>query len=97
MGYAFGVGSYALLSAFRLPTLLVYGVMRGLGQIPHGLFPEMVGALVSRYYFEKKHGQKRWKQYATVLSAGYACGTGLIGMGSVAIAMVQKSVSQLPY
>jgi hypothetical protein len=29
--------------------------------------------------------------------AGYACGMGLIGMGTVAIAMVSKSVSQMPY
>jgi hypothetical protein len=57
----------------------------------------MAGALLSRYYFEKRFGQRTWKQYATVLSAGYACGNGLIGMGSCAIAMIAKSVSQLPY
>jgi uncharacterized oligopeptide transporter (OPT) family protein len=65
--------------------------------MPHWTMPQFVGALISRYYFEKRFGTKRWKQYATVLSAGYACGMGLVGMGSVAIAMVQKSVSLLPY
>jgi hypothetical protein len=96
-GFAFGVGSYGLLSAFRMPSMLVFGVMRGLGTQPHGLFPEMLGALLSRYYFERKYGQKRWKQYATVLNAGFACGMGLVGMGTVAIALIAKSVSQLPY
>ncbi|HJN16123.1 MAG TPA: peptide transporter [Armatimonadota bacterium] len=96
-GFGFGIVTYTALSALRLPTLLVYGIMRGLGQLPHGLFPEMVGALLSRFYFEKKYGRKRWKQQAAVLNAGYACGMGLIGMGTVAIALIAKSVSQLPY
>lgn len=96
-GFIFGIGAYSLLSAFRMPTMLVYGIMRGLGTQPHAIFPEMVGALVSRFYFEKKHGQKRWKQYATVLNAGFACGMGLVGMATVAIALIAKSVSQLPY
>ncbi len=96
-GFVFAVGFFIILSAFRLPILLVYGIVRGLGQIPHFVFPEMVGALISRYYFEKRFAQRTWKQYATVLSAGYACGNGLIGMGSCAIAMIAKSVTQLPY
>ncbi len=57
----------------------------------------MIGALISQYYFVPRFGARRWKQYATVLMAGYACGMGLIGMGTVAIAMVSKSVSQMPY
>jgi len=96
-GFGFALGSYILLSSFRLPTLLVYGVMRGLGRLPHDMPLEMLGALLSRYYFEKRYGQKRWKQYATVLNAGFACGMGLVGMGTVAVALIAKSVSQLPY
>ena len=89
--------AYFVLGGLRMPTLLIYGVLRGLGTMPHWTIPQFAGALASRYFFEKRVGTKRWKQYATVLSAGYACGTGLVGMGSVAIAMVQKSVSQSPY
>lgn len=96
-GFVGAMGAYFALMGLRMPTLLVYGVVRGLGQLPHWVIPRFVGAVASRYFFEKRIGTRRWKQYATVLSAGYACGTGLIGMGSVAIAMVQKSVSQLPY
>jgi len=96
-GFGGAIAAYLVLWQMRMPTLLIYGVIRGLGHMPHWTMPQFVGALISRYYFEKRFGTKRWKQYATVLSAGYACGMGLVGMGSVAIAMVQKSVSLLPY
>ncbi len=96
-GLGFGLVTYFTLSYFRLPTLLVYGIMRGLGTIPHGIFPETVGALISQFYFIPRFGARRWKQYATVLSAGYGCGMGLIGMGTVALAMITKSVSTMPY
>jgi hypothetical protein len=96
-GFAGAILAYIALWHLRMPTLLIYGVIRGMGHMPHWTIPQFAGALISRYYFEKRFGRRRWKQYATVLSAGYACGMGLIGMGSVAIAMVQKSVSLLPY
>ncbi len=96
-GFGGAIAGYMILWQLRAPVLLIYGVIRGMGHMPHWTIPQFAGALLSRYYFEKRFGRKRWKQYATVLSAGYACGMGLIGMGSVAIAMVQKSVSLLPY
>jgi len=65
--------------------------------LPHMLIPEMVGALIARYSLEKKFGVQRWRQYAPVLLAGYACGMGLIGMSAVAIALISKSVTQLQY
>jgi hypothetical protein len=96
-GFGFGVIAYNLLAAIKMPTLLVYGVVRGLGHLPHYVFPEMVGALISQYYMVPRFGARRWKQYATVLSAGYACGMGLVGMGSVAFALIGQAVSQMPY
>ena len=77
--------------------MLIYGVIRGISTMPHYVFPEMVGALISQFYFAPRFGARKWKQYATVLMAGYACGMGLVGMGTVAIAMVSKAVSQMPY
>jgi hypothetical protein len=97
VGFAFGIISYVVLARLRLPIMLIYGIVRGLGTLPHAIFPEMVGALISEFYFVPRFGARRWKQYATVLMAGYACGMGLVGMGTVAIAMVSKSVSQMPY
>ncbi len=96
-GLLFGLLSFYTLNALRLPVLLVYGIVRGLGQWPHFSVPQLIGALVSRYYFERRFTQKTWKRYATVLMAGYQCGQGLVGMGSVATAMIQKSVSEKPY
>lgn len=97
MGLGFGLGAYAGLASFRLPILLVYGVVGGLGAMPHSIFPMFAGALVSQFYFTPRFGARRWKQYATVLAAGYWCGQGLVGMGTCAIAMITKSVSTMPY
>jgi len=96
-GFGFGLSSFLILSALALPTSLVYGFIRGMGTLPHMIIPEMAGALIAKYYFERKFGRKTWRLYAVVLMAGYACGMGLIGMGSVAIALITKSVLQLPY
>jgi hypothetical protein len=96
-GFVFGTGMYAFLNSMRLPIMFVFGIVRGLGTLPHYVFPELVGALISQYYFVPRYGARRWKQYATVLMAGFSCGMGLIGMGTVALAMISKSVSQMPY
>ena len=96
-GFVFCSGMYMLLSKFRLPILLVYGVVQGLGQVPHFVFPEMIGALLGRYVFQKRFGVKTWRQYTPVLFAGFACGMGLIGMAVVAIVLISKSILQLPY
>ena len=57
----------------------------------------MAGALLARYVLEKRFGQARWRQYAPVLFAGFACGMGLVGMGAVAVALIAKSVTQMRY
>ena len=61
------------------------------------LLPEMIGALLGRYYFARKFGRERWLQYTPILVAGYACGMGLIGMVGVAFALISKSVTQLVF
>jgi hypothetical protein len=96
-GIGFGCGAYAILASLHLPILLVYGIVNGLGASPHGILPLFAGALISQLYFVPRFGARRWKQYATVLSAGYWCGQGLIGMGTCALAMITKSVSVMPY
>ncbi len=100
--YAIGglVGSlvlYIILRSFRLPILLIYGMVRSFGILPHFVFPQLLGAIISQYYFIPRFGARRWKQYATVLAAGYACGMGLVGMITVALVLIGKSVSQMPY
>jgi hypothetical protein len=44
-GMVFGIVTYGLLTLLGLPVLLIYGVVRGLGQTtPHGLILEVMGA-----------------------------------------------------
>ena len=96
-GMGLGVITYMVLSLFGLPTLLVYGIVRGLGQSsPHGLILELVGAFLGRYYFLKRYG-KMWRQYAPVLLAGFSCGMGLTGMFAMGFALILKSLGRLAY
>ena len=45
----------------------------------------------------KRFGMRRWYMFNPVLAAGFACGVGLIGMGTVAIALVSKAVIVKPF
>ena len=96
-GLGFGLITYTILTIFGLPTLLVYGIVRGLGQsTPHGLILEVIGALLGRFYFLKRYGAM-WRQYAPVLLAGFSCGMGLTGMFAMGFALILKSLGRLPY
>jgi len=96
-GLGLGLVTYGLLNVFGLPVLLIYGVVRGLGQhIPHGLILEVVGALLGRYFFQKRYG-KMWRQYAPVLLAGFSCGMGLTGMFAMGCTLIFKSLGKLAY
>lgn len=96
-GVGLGIILYAFLSVFGLPIMLIYGVVRGLGQsTPHGIILEVVGALLGRYFFLKKYG-KQWRHYAPVLLAGFSCGMGLTGMLAMGCTLILKSLSQLAY
>jgi hypothetical protein len=96
-GIGFGLLMYMVLSFFGLPVMLIYGVVRGLGQsTPHGLILEVAGALLGRYFFLKKYGPK-WRQYAPVLLAGFSCGMGLSGMFAMGFALIMKSLSHMAY
>jgi hypothetical protein len=78
-------------------VLLIYGVVRGLGQTtPHGLILEVIGALLGRFFFLKRYG-KMWRQYAPVLLAGFSCGMGLTGMFAMGFTLILKSLGRLAY
>jgi hypothetical protein len=92
-----GIVTYSLLSLAGAPIMLCYGLIRGLGAgIAAGLFPQMIGALIGRYFFEKRFGLA-WRQYAPVLLAGFLCGVGLISMFALGCLLIAKAVFQLPY
>ena len=96
-GVGLGVVTYAILAVFGLPIMLIYGMVRGLGQtMPHGHIPEVLGALLGRFFFLKRYGVM-WRQYAPVLLAGFSCGMGLTGMFSMGVTLILKSLGRLPY
>jgi hypothetical protein len=96
-GTLLGVATYLLLVLFGLPVMLVYGLVRGLGQsTPHGLLLEVIGALLGRFFFLRRYGAM-WRQYAPVLLAGFSCGMGLMGMFAMGLTLILKSLARLPY
>jgi len=97
-GLAAGLVAFIILSVLGLPTFLVYGAVRGLNQTtPGGILLELIGALVGRLYLERRFGNKMYKQYMMIILAGFGAGVGLVGMGSVAIALIVKSTTTLGY
>jgi len=97
-GLGTGLVLYSILATFGLPILFIYGVVRGFGMAsPQNVIFEFMGALIGRLYFEKRFGKEKWRRYAPVLMAGYACGVGLVSAGSIAVGMIAKSVSQMMY
>lgn len=96
-GMGFGVVTYMILAFFGLPVMLVYGVVRGLGQsTPHGMILEVLGAFLGRFFFLKRYGAM-WRQYAPVLLAGFSCGMGLMGMFAMGFTLILKSLGRLAY
>ena len=98
MGIGLGIGLllFGVTKGFGLPTFLVYGIFNGFGAQVYSIIPTMIGALLGRYYFQRRLGLL-WRQYIPVVAAGYACGVGLIGTFSIGITFLTKSVFQLPF
>lgn len=97
VGFLLGVIIFVVFSLLGFPALLFYGIIRGFGILPPFLIPEILGAILGRFYLSKRFGKEDWRQYAPVIAVGYACGIGLIGMVCVAIALISKAVSPLPF
>ncbi len=97
----FGAGSvlYAAVALLGAPVGFFYGIVGGVSFSTwmHHALPMLIGALLGRYYFGKKFGQKRWKSYAPILAAGYGCGMGLVAMVLIGFALIAKAVSPLVF
>ena len=96
-GWGLGAGtvSFLCLSMFGLPTLLVFGLVRGMGQSAFGgIVFEMLGALVGRFYFRRRFGDM-WLKYIPVIVAGFACGMGLLAMVAMAFTILTKMMAPL--
>ena len=96
-GFASATAAMALLGWFGAPTMLFFGIVRGLGQtVPHSVVPNMAGALVGKFYFERKYGRE-WRKMIPVVSAGFFVGTGLVSILSVGVVFLGKAVSSAAY
>ena len=94
---AAGIAVYAGFTWLKLPVLFYYGLVNGAGQMPVTAIPNLLGGLLGRYYFARRFGLHDWRRYSPVLLAGFACGMGLIAMVAIALGLITKSVSFLPF
>ena len=86
-----------LLGWFGAPTMLFCGVVRGLGQTaPHTVIPNFLGALIGKFYFERRY-KREWRKMIPVVSSGFFVGTGLISILSVGFVFLAKAVSTVAY
>lgn len=97
----FAVGTLVVMGGFSLAGIslqYVYGFIAGSNTgIVHVMFLGLIGAILGRYVFAPRFGEQNFRRYVPVLLAGYACGAGLVGMLSMAIVFLQRSVTSLPY
>jgi len=87
---------FLILRQFGAPIMFVYGFVRGIGTSCHGFVLEIVGALIARFYLQRKYGREKVLRVLPVVMAGYLVGEGLVGMGCVAITLISKAISGLP-
>ena len=86
-----------ILGWFGAPTMLFFGVVRGLGQTaPHTVIPNFIGALIGKFYFEKRY-KREWRKMIPVVSSGFFVGTGLVSILSVGFVFLAKAVSTVAY
>jgi hypothetical protein len=97
LGLGFGLVAYFGLALLGMPIFLIWGYVQSVNGIPHNLLPQIIGALLARFYFWQKYGKQEWRRYAMVLSVGFGVGMSLVGMFCAALAMVSKAVSALAY
>jgi len=92
-----GLATYGLFTLLKLPLLFFYGFAGGLGLYPANTIPQFFGAWIGRKYMAKRYGAENWARYAPVLLAGFSCGTGLVALVSISLALIAKAVAKLPY
>ncbi len=88
---------YFLLSIFKAPVALFYGMVGGISMWPHRAIPLFAGALLGKYFLGRRIGAKTWRAYAPILLAGYGCGVGLVGTVGIAVALIAQSVIAMAF
>lgn len=97
IGTLSGLAVYGLCSVFKVPVLFFYGFAGGLGLFPANTVPQFLGAWAGKRFLAKKYGAETWSRYAPVLLAGFSCGTGLVALAAISLALISRAVAKLPY
>lgn len=92
-----GLSLWTLISLLGLPQFLFYGLVTGATMWPHYAILPFIGGMLGRFVLMKHFGRETWRRYVVVLAAGSGCGMGLMGMISIGITLISRSVIQLPY
>jgi hypothetical protein len=58
---------------------------------------EFVGAVIGRFYLQKRFGSSNFLRMAPTILAGYFTGVGLIGMATIAMKLIKSAVSAAPF
>jgi hypothetical protein len=96
-GGAATLGLYGTMSLLKAPILAFYGAAGGANAFVADTFPTFVGACLGKFYFARRYGLEVWRNWTPVLLAGFLCGTGLISMAAIALALISKAVQPLPF
>jgi hypothetical protein len=97
-GFAGAILLFSILRAFSAPTFLLFGAVQGLNQtMMHSIYLQFAGALVARYYMERKLGREFWRKYVPVLAAGFSCGVGLVAMFTIGVKFMKTAVFREPF
>ncbi len=96
-GFVVVILAFSIMTIFHLPVLLVYGFVRGCGILPHFVAVEIIGALLGRYYYQRKYGSTAFLRMAPTILAGYFTGVGLVSMATIGMNLIKASVSSLPF
>lgn len=96
-GFLGSIGLFLATVFAGLPTLFYYGLFRGLGNLPHYMMLELIGALLARWYLHRRYGKQNFLQIAPILLAGYLTGVGLIAMATISLRLIQSAVSATPF
>ncbi|MBM4142822.1 MAG: peptide transporter [Lentisphaerae bacterium] len=95
--FSFTLVAFAVMSALHIPIMAIYGFVQTVGGMPHAFVSIVIGALVGRFYFQRRFGQKRILEVVPVISAGYGTGIGLIALLGVALNLIVSAVSAAPF
>ncbi len=92
-GFAAGSTLFAVLSAFGLPIMLIFGAVWGLAQSnPGAMFCTVAGAFVGRFHFKRKYGNM-WLKYMVTIVAGFGCGMGITSMIAMSFNVIVRMLS----